>query len=109
MIYIFIISALILLTSIGAFISDAKENPIANTSDLTPTATPTAIDLHREFLARKGINYKGTTTKKSRNRSTHCYSCKNTVSSDSNVACSNCGWLICDHCGTCGCGRIKSK
>lgn len=109
MIYIVIFSALVLFASIGGFFSEAKANPVANISDSTPSRKPSVKDLHREFFARKGIRYAGTTTKKSRNRSTHCYSCKSKVSSDSNIACSACGWLICDHCGTCGCGRSYSK
>lgn len=109
MIYIVVISALVLIASLGGFYSEAQANPVPNTSGSAPSKKPSVKELHREYLARKGIRYSGTTTKRSRNRSARCYSCKNTVSSESHVACSNCGWLICDHCGTCGCGRSKSK
>lgn len=98
------LSSIVLICSLIEFACSDEELAIATPSVTTPKA-PSVRDLHRANLARKGIAYKGTKFKRSSKRSTHCYSCKKQVSSDSSLACAACGWLICNHCGTCGCGR----
>lgn len=40
---------------------------------------------------------------KKRHRTSHCYKCKEPLSSTIHEECSVCHWLICK-CGTCGCG-----
>ena len=34
----------------------------------------------------------------------HCWKCKETVDSDYEEKCTDCGWLECASCGACGCG-----
>lgn len=61
-------------------------------------------DRHKEFLYRKGIVFKGVrNSEEKKNRSSHCYKCKNAVSSEIQDECIACEWIICN-CGACGCG-----
>jgi len=36
-------------------------------------------------------------------RSAKCYSCHNGINSQSGIECEKCHWIICNHCGACGC------
>lgn len=40
-------------------------------------------------------------------RETHCFKCKHAIyPSQTAFECTNCGWIICDNCGACGCGYV---
>lgn len=61
------------------------------------------IHRHKEFITMKNGVYKGIKINSSARRSTHCYNCKESISSETHLECNSCGWIICN-CGACGCG-----
>ena len=61
---------------------------------------------HQEFLENLGLTGNAKTVEARTNRAANCYSCKCSLSSKSNLECSNCSWLICK-CGACGCGYSR--
>lgn len=66
-----------------------------------------SIERHQEYLKEHGKQYSGViegSTKK--HRTTHCYSCKDSLDSSLHLECKSCSWLIC-YCGACGCGYQK--
>ncbi len=61
-------------------------------------------DLHRKFLADKGVGYPGHSVKgqHSSHRTTHCWHCKNGyLDSRIHLECNSCHWIICNKCGAC--------
>ena len=59
--------------------------------------------LHKKYLESKGILYEGVSVSFKSVRNTHCYSCKEKISTYTNLICNSCNWIICN-CGACGCG-----
>lgn len=59
---------------------------------------------HKAFIKR--LNKHIGTLKKSDagTRSSHCYNCKRKVDNSFDFECSICNWIVCGHCGACGCG-----
>lgn len=64
---------------------------------------------HRNHVEQAGTKYLGVSqAPKAQNvRTTVCYSCHKTISSDINLKCNSCGWIVCSSCGVCGCGYEK--
>ena len=69
--------------------------------------------LHKNFLIRKGISVDGRSLiavagdmQKARRR-TGCYSCRSTLDNFVDLECSACRWIMCPHCGACGCGYSR--
>lgn len=60
---------------------------------------------HLRKIGKKGAAVTATTKK---HRASHCYACKAPLTSDSNLECTACRWLICA-CGACGCGYSDIK
>lgn len=58
---------------------------------------------HAELLASQGIPNKGLRPHTGFRRVTHCYRCRRSLTTDFDLACNGCGWLVCI-CGACGCG-----
>jgi hypothetical protein len=74
------------------------------------------IVVHKFFLEQLGIPYKGTRTpeeskKISPTRTSWCWNCKRPLTSQVNLECCACDWILCQ-CGACGCGHnayLKDK
>lgn len=66
-------------------------------------------DKNKLFLEQQGVAFAGTRRRSDslKSRVTHCYSCKNNLSSSVNLECIACGWIICQ-CGACGCAYAYS-
>jgi hypothetical protein len=64
---------------------------------------------HAEFLARLGKAPAGLRPRSIDlpSRHTHCYSCRESLSSSVDLECIACGWILCQ-CGACGCGYSKA-
>lgn len=62
---------------------------------------------HSNFLKKEGKVNNGFSNYTSKKRISHCYACTKTVASYVNRECNNCGWLICNKCGACGCGFLN--
>jgi len=61
--------------------------------------------LHKNRVDGLGLPYQGTRDNhRAARRSTHCYACTELLDGTFDIACSACGWLICDSCASCGCG-----
>jgi hypothetical protein len=60
---------------------------------------------HKLHLEKQGINPPSMSTRPHQgvHRETGCWSCRQVLDSDDDMACAVCGWLLCD-CGACGCG-----
>lgn len=95
-------------------ISGTTDIKIASPSNLIPLneseIKECTIEAHKKFLNDKGIKYEGIKIKNAttRYRETHCYSCKTPINNVIDIACNNCGWILCS-CGACGCGYNKSQ
>ena len=76
------------------------------TSDLTNKEHQTRVERHKKFLDKIGKTGEARFVEPCNNRATHCYSCKCNLSSNLNLECTTCHWLICE-CGACGCGYSK--
>lgn len=64
-------------------------------------------EYHKEFLAAKGIPYRGVNHSGKRSyRTTGCYSCKGHLDNKIDIECVACNWIIC-RCGACGCGYSR--
>jgi len=61
-------------------------------------------DKHKAFIYRIHKEYSGSRRSKSKNKQTHCYSCKSEIDSRYDIECVACGWIVCNTCGACGCG-----
>jgi len=42
-----------------------------------------------------------------RQRSTICHSCHAAINNQSGIECKKCHWIVCPHCGACGCGFTR--
>jgi hypothetical protein len=65
---------------------------------------------HKAFLVSKGIQFEEQADVlqrlyKKHHRSARCYSCKTHVDNEVDYECSVCLWIVCPHCGACGCGH----
>ncbi len=58
---------------------------------------------HAAFLASTGTQNRGLRKHTGSRRTTHCYKCRRNLTTDLDLACQACGWLVCI-CGACGCG-----
>ncbi len=60
---------------------------------------------HAAWLRAQGRPYAGVRVPGTRyyHRVSHCYACKTTVDNSYDLECAGCGWIICGHCGACGC------
>lgn len=67
---------------------------------------PTPSQAHAYFLRSRGLPVHALleSSRGSLPRLTHCWSCKQPLSSFINLECEGCKWIICS-CGACGCGR----
>jgi hypothetical protein len=63
-------------------------------------------ELHRNLLARAGIEYQGVRedagSRSYKHRRSHCWHCKKHLDTAVDMECVACGWMLC-HCGACGC------
>lgn len=75
---------------------DIVEDVIYNNLDLNKSVL--------EYTRKHGSN--GILRKLNR-RVTHCYKCQQSLDSLYMEICPKCGWIICPHCGACGCGYSK--
>lgn len=94
----------------GAFVAsellEKEKKERKRTSDLLFNENQIRIERHKEFLGKSGKTGEAIVVESRNNRTTHCYSCKCNLSSNSNLECTTCHWLICE-CGACGCGYSK--
>ena len=60
---------------------------------------------HKARLDKAGLPSRGLVQSKgsSEARVTVCYSCHKAISSDLNLCCSVCNWILCGNCAACGC------
>lgn len=67
-----------------------------------------ALSKHKKILEDHSIDFKGVSILE-REYSSHCYKCKEPVSSKSNYMCNTCNTLICNKCGNCKCLFVDLK
>ncbi len=67
------------------------------------------ITAHKEWMLKKGYDYKGVSKKTRYHRTNNCYSCKNAVDNSQDLECGACNWIVCSYCGSCGCGYVGFK
>ena len=69
-----------------------------------PAIRQRLISGHAAWLRAKGRPYAGVREPGGYYRHvSHCYACKTTVDNSHDLECARCGWIICGHCGACGC------
>lgn len=81
---------------------------MAQLADDTEHGTAELRDRHQRHLRSLGKTGEAKITTPRRLRSAHCYACKDPLSTEANLECTSCGWLICA-CGACGCGFGSAK
>ena len=64
--------------------------------------SPEKLNEHAQNLSKQYSSSMSSNVYWSR-RSANCYSCHKGISSQSGVECEKCHWIICNHCGACGC------
>ena len=64
-------------------------------------------ELHDRYLARKGRRSLGLLAPgmSLQHRTADCAACRSALDNVRDVECNACGWIVCSHCGACGCGR----
>ena len=64
-------------------------------------------ELHDRYLARKGLRSRGLLAPgmNLQHRRADCAACRTGLDNVSDAECNACGWIVCSHCGACGCGR----
>jgi hypothetical protein len=64
----------------------------------------TLDERHEKHLIRFGVPYRRSQkTTMARFRTTHCWACKQSISTTTDHQCLTCAWILCN-CGACGCG-----
>ena len=64
------------------------------------------VDKHQEFMTGLGIKKPSVYVRGAFGRNTHCWRCKDALSTNSHLACPSCNGLICA-CGACLCGMNR--
>lgn len=68
--------------------------------------TTLATRRHAQFLAKRGLINQGIReASASKSRASNCWSCTRYLNNEIDFECNVCGWIVCGHCGACGCGR----
>ncbi|MEM0516714.1 hypothetical protein WCN91_15070 [Pseudoalteromonas sp. YIC-827] len=67
------------------------------------------IATHKSWMLKNDFEYKGISHNSRYRRASHCYSCKSLVDNSQDIECKACDWIVCSHCGVCGCGYIGPK
>ena len=76
-------------------------------SENGPVIRQRLISGHAAWLRAKGRPYVGVREPGGYfRRVSHCYACKTTVDNSYDLECARCGWIICGHCGACGCSSM---
>ena len=63
------------------------------------------IERHKAHLVAIGKEYRGAAVRPSKARQAHCWNCRESLSSNIDLACLACSWMLCT-CGACGCRRV---
>lgn len=71
----------------------------------TPAQTEAKHAMHLERMGMKNVGVRQSESHRV-HRTTHCWSCKESLDNHHDLECAGCGWIICE-CGACGCGRSK--
>jgi hypothetical protein len=60
---------------------------------------------HRLRLERQSKRYAGVTEPDGRGfvRNAECFDCRRPLGSETHLQCNGCRWIVCSHCGACGC------
>jgi hypothetical protein len=59
---------------------------------------------HQEYNKSRNQEIRGIRQSYRERRVTHCWNCRRYLDSAIHWLCIRCGWIVCWHCGACGCG-----
>jgi hypothetical protein len=87
-----------------------KENIYTQYSQSDQRDIDAIIEKHKTFmelLGKKPGSYRVSGQTEKNRRVTHCWSCKTHLDNMHDLECTKCGWIVCENCGACGCGRYN--
>lgn len=68
------------------------------------------LGMHKSYLEKIGADFSGLILADGRpERKAKCFNCHTIVDSVIDYKCGACGWIICTHCGACGCGYKRES
>lgn len=61
---------------------------------------------HAQYLSKRGLINNGIREASvSKPRASNCWACTRYLNNEIDYECKVCGWIVCGHCGACGCGK----
>jgi hypothetical protein len=78
---------------------------IGKNDELTAARLACAEAKHRARLEKQSLQYRGVTTPDGSGfiRNAECHDCHRALGSETHLECGACHWIVCSHCGACGC------